>query len=155
MPSTRAARAVCAVARMAWPMRLFLMNRMTPIASSACADKAYQSRRRDDDQTAGKFPSRQVGISRLRIGAKNNVETLLNDDGDAECRKQRREQIAGDHLCDCNAIEYKTQAPEHRGGDRQQQQRVDAEFAHVPGNVATEHDEVALSKVLDVHHAPH
>ena len=57
MPSTRAARAFCAVARIAWPMRLLFMKMMTATARMAAKMK----------------PMTRVAVTVIRPPAKSQV----------------------------------------------------------------------------------
>ncbi len=59
----------------------------------------------------------QIRCGGLRVRTEGEVEALLNDDCDAECRQQRSEKVAGYDLADDRAIEDPADTPQHDCGD--------------------------------------
>ena len=133
MPSTRAARASCAVARIACPMRLFFMNTITASASTTASPKPMTRVTGIVDQSAGELPGRQTGLRRLGIRAEREIQALLDHDGDAEGGEQRGEQIARDHLADHQAVDHPADPPQQHEGARHAEQRMDAVASEAPG----------------------
>ena len=104
---------------MAWPMRLFFMNRTTATRKDRRKHEADHAGCGHGDEPTREIPGRQAGLRRLRIRTEGEIEPLLDHDRDAEGGEQRGEQVAGDDFADDGPVEHASPMPHStHEGDR-------------------------------------
>ena len=136
-------------------MRLDFMKIMTPAASAEAIKTPINLAIGTSMKPSKKLQCRVSEIDTLRIGAEHQVHDLGHHDGETECRQQRSEKVAFDDTRNHQLVNHPADAPHHNKGNRDTEQSWKTVLNEPPGDVTASDDEVALSKVLDVHHAPH
>ncbi len=107
-----------------------------------------------DRDGAEKLRGAEVGLRGLDVAGEHRVHQLLQQDRQAEGGQQRDEQVAVDHAEHHQPVERPADEEQHDRRDHHPEQRMDAVPEQDHGDIAAEHDELALGDVDDVHHAP-